>query len=80
MLCTNCGKGELQELTGTVFFICPLCSSKLINPEAHPPDPWKNLSHQEKEQVMQFLEDAAKVKKQFYPDDKAKGEAGMKDK
>lgn len=32
MICPNCGKGELQELTGTVLKICPLCSSKLISP------------------------------------------------
>lgn len=67
MLCTNCGKGELQELTGTALLICPLCSSKLINPQAQPPDPWPNLTPQERAQVMQFLEDAAKVKKQFGP-------------
>lgn len=65
MICTNCGKGELQELTGTALLMCPLCDSKLINPQVQPPDPWKNLTHQEKEQVMQFLEDAAKLKKQF---------------
>lgn len=68
MICTNWGKGELQELTGTALLICPLCDSKLINPQVQPPDPWKNLTHQEKEQVMQFLEDAAKVKEQFNPE------------
>lgn len=68
MICTNCGKGELQELTGTALLVCPLCDSKLINPQVQPPDPWKNMTHQEKEQVMQFLEDAAKVKKQFIPE------------
>ena len=29
--CTKCGKGELQEVTGTVLLYCPICSSKIIS-------------------------------------------------
>lgn len=32
MICTNCGKGELQEITGTALVFCPLCNCKLIAP------------------------------------------------
>lgn len=55
MICTNCGKGELQELTGTALLICPLCSSKLINPGN-----WDNLTHKQKKDEMEYLEDKSK--------------------
>lgn len=32
MICIRCGKGEYQELTGTNLLVCPICSSKLIQP------------------------------------------------
>jgi len=56
-------QGELQELTGTLCWYAPFVVQKLINPQTQPPDPWQSLTIQEKEQVMQFLEDAAKGKK-----------------
>jgi hypothetical protein len=31
MICTRCGKGETQEITGTILAYCPICDSKSIS-------------------------------------------------
>lgn len=57
MICTKCGKGELQELTGTALTFCPLCSSKLINTQV-----WDSKTDKEKKDEMEYLLDTSPQK------------------